>query len=166
MPDTMLTSANQKEAFSFVYLRAVAARAGYATGVRDYDSDGVDATVQAGGSMRPQIDVQLKATTRLREVSNDSWAFDLPKRNYDLLRLPVIVPRLLVVLDLPKDIDQVLTIGHNELILRRCAYWISLLGYPERSNRRSVTVHLPRTNRFDHSALHQLMDKVRSESQL
>lgn len=62
MNDALLSTADRMEVLSLVYARAVAARAGYVTSVRDLDRDGVDLHIQAGGAMRPAIDLQLKAT--------------------------------------------------------------------------------------------------------
>jgi hypothetical protein len=58
--DALLTPNDQMEALSRVYVRGIAARAGYTVGQADPDRDSVDLFVQAGGSMRPQIGIQLK----------------------------------------------------------------------------------------------------------
>ena len=60
-----MTIPDQEEALSRVYARAVAARAGYVTADYDMDRDGVDLRIQAGGAMRPALDLQLKATINL-----------------------------------------------------------------------------------------------------
>lgn len=49
-----------------------------------------------------------------------------------------------------------------ELVLRRCAYWVSLADAPESENRTSVTVSLPKHQRFDVAALRDLMDQSRT----
>ena len=50
-----------------------------------------------------------------------------------------------------------MTITEQELVLRRCAFWLSLAGYEEKPNRSSVTVQIPPENRFDVEGLHALM---------
>ena len=65
MTDRLLTSADQKASLSVVYAKAVAARAGYVTSVPDLDRDGVDLRIEAGGAMRPALDLQS-------EPANDS----------------------------------------------------------------------------------------------
>ena len=62
MPDTLLTIPDQEEALSRAYAYAIAAGAGYITGDYDLDRDGVDFRIQAGGPMRPALELQLKAT--------------------------------------------------------------------------------------------------------
>ena len=110
--------------------------------------------------MRPSLDLQLKATARLARVGTD-WRFDLPKRNYDLLRERTLVPRILVVLNLPAEEGDWLSISEEELVLRRCAYWADITDAPESDNERTVTISIPEHNRFDADALKRLMDRAR-----
>lgn len=161
MTDALLSSADRKEALSLVYARAVAAGAGYVTSVRDLDRDGVDLRIQAGGAMRPAIDLQLKATENLGKPKEGRRSYPLKRRNYDLLRDETQTPRLLVVLDLPKDERMWMTLTSDELILRRRAYWLNLRGWEETTNQTSVTVHLPITNLFSVGGLQQLMEQSR-----
>lgn len=161
MQDTLLTAADREEALSKAYAHSVAASAGYSTAVYDPDRDGVDIRIQAGGSMRPAIELQLKATINLRGPNDGFFRFPLKRRNYDLLRIETQTPRLLVVLDLPRDESQWMTITREELVLRRCAYWLDLRGQVERSNQDNITVYIPEGNLFDVLALTRLMEQSR-----
>ena len=111
--------------------------------------------------MRPALDLQLKATINLGEAKDGCFRFPLKRRNYDLLRVETQTPRLLVVLDLPKDEHQWMTITENELVLRHRAYWLNLKGHEETTNRSTITVHLPRANLFDVESLRSLMEQSR-----
>ena len=111
--------------------------------------------------MRPAIEFQLKATINLGEPTDGYFRFPLKKRNYDLLIVETQTPRLLMVLDLPKNEDQWMTISEESLVLRRRAYWACLAGHEERSNVSSVTVHIPTTNVFDVASVRHLMDQSR-----
>ena len=164
MSDALLTTGDRKEALSRAYVQAVAAASGYTTSECDFDRDGVDLRVCAGGKMRPAIDLQLKATVNLRVSADGYRRFALKIRNYDLLREETQLPRLLVVLDLPRDEEQWLTITADQLILRRSAYWLNLEGAKETDNRASVTVAIPRNNVFDVDSLRSLMDQSRRGS--
>lgn len=155
--DVLLTEADRKEALSRVYAHAVAARAGYITAVYDQDRDGVDLRIQAGGEMRPAIELQLKATVNLAATDDGYFRFPLKRRNYDLLRIETQTPRLLVVLDLPRDESRWMTITADELVLRRRAYWLNLKGMDETTNPTSVTVRIPEQNVFDPESLRALM---------
>lgn len=160
--DHLLTSTDREEALSRAYLQAVAAGAGYVVASLDFDRDGIDCEIKAGGQMRPSLGIQLKATINLGEVQDGKYGYPLKRRNYDLLREPTQTPRVLVVLALPQDKAEWLTVTDAELVLRRCAYWVSLANAPERDNRASVTVSLPAHQRFDVAALRALMDQSRT----
>src|SRR5438045_2674409 len=101
----------QKQQLSIAYLHAVASAAGFACQVPGVDDDSVDRTIVARGWVHkksilrsPKIDVQLKSVTgdALKERKT-YFKFRLNKKNYDDLRNRAMVPRLLVVLLLPRD---------------------------------------------------------------
>ena len=160
MTDALLTQPDQKEALSRAYVQAVAARAGYTTAQPEVDRDSVDLTISAGGEMRPGIDLQLKATTRLN-VMDGLFSFELSIKNYDHLWAPTQTPRLLVVLDMPSEEELWMTCSSEELVLRRSVYWASLRGRVETDNTTSVTIQIAQSNRFDVAELITLMDASR-----
>ena len=164
MTDHILYATHKEEALSRAYVEAVAASAGYTTAVRNLDVDGVDLQINAGGLMRPCLDLQLKATINLGVASDGQYRYPLKRRNYDLLRLPTVVPRILVLLSLPPDESQWMSVTPEELVIRKCAYWVSLQGYRETDNTTSVTITVPEQNRFDVAALQRLMDGARNRN--
>jgi Domain of unknown function (DUF4365) len=129
MTDALMAVTDREEALSRAYIAAVAARAGYLTATMDFDRDGVDIQIRAGGTMRPSLDIQLKATINLGEPKGGVFRFPLKRRNYDLLVAETMIPRILVVLDLPKDQADWLQVTSDRLIMRRCAYWASLVAW-------------------------------------
>ena len=161
MNDTILAKTDREEALSRAYVAAVAAGAGYTLAVQDFDRDGVDVQVRAGGTMRPSLDIQLKATVKLDQGGDDELRYPLRRRNYDLLRQETLVPRVLVVLDLPRDEEQWISISAEELVMRRCAYWVDIAGSPETTNKKAVTITIKKQNRFDIDSLKDLMDRAR-----
>ena len=66
---------------SKAYAHAVAAQPGYVTAVYELDRDGIDMRIQAGGVMRPALELQLKATINLGD-GGDHVRFPLRRRNY------------------------------------------------------------------------------------
>lgn len=112
--------------------------------------------------MRPSLDIQLKATIDLEPTKEGTFRYPLKRRNYDLLRVPTLVPNVLVVLALPRDSADWLTVTADQLVLRRCAYWVSLKGYPETENQDTVTITVENENRFDVEALMALMERART----
>ena len=160
--DTLLYDMDREEALSRAYVRAVAAFAGYTISEEDFDRDGIDLRIHAGGWLSPSVGLQLKATMRLGEPRQDgSYRYDVPIKNYRRLIRPSQVPRYLVVLSLPASEDDWLTVSADELVIRRCAYYISLLGRPESINRYTERVRLPAENRFDPDALRVLLERSR-----
>lgn len=161
MSDGILAQTDKEEALSRAYAAAIAASAGYTIAVQDFDRDGVDVQFRAGGSMRPSLDIQLKATINLVDAGDEEFRYALRRRNYDLLREETLVPRILVVLELPREESSWINVSPEELAIRRCAYWAYLRGFPETTNAESVTVSIKKKNRFDVDAIKSLMDQAR-----
>lgn len=161
MSDAILTSNDREEALSRAYVAAVAAYTGYTLAVQDFDRDGVDVQVRAGGAMRPSLDIQLKATIHLGKGEEDEFRYALRRSNYDQLHEQALVPRILVVLDLPMDEGQWISISAEELVMRRCAYWANIAGFPETTNKETVTISIKKQNRFDTENLKDLMERAR-----
>ena len=160
--DAILSPTDSEEALSHVYLAAVAAGAGYTIAQQNFDRDGVDFQIRAGGQMRPSLDLQIKATINLIEATPGLFRYPLKRRNYDLLREPTMVPRILVIMDLPRRPEHRLECRPSELVLRHCAYWASLADRPETPNVENVTVSVERRNRFDPAGLRALMEQART----
>ncbi len=167
-----MTDNEQKQQLSVAYVHAVSARAGYTCQVRTVDEDSVDLEIGASGYLHqhavlrsPRIEVQLKATSSSRLRANH-LTFRLPSKNYRDLRETTMIPRLLVVLTLPRDSAEWLEMSEESMISRRCAYWISLLGRAETTNVKTISVNLPRTQRFDVIQLRSLMERVARQERL
>ncbi len=162
MTRALLTDADQKEGLSIVYVKALATRAGFVASKPNLDRDSVDLHIQASGPLRPALDLQLKATADFGKPRNGSFSFRLKIKNYNDLRIETQTPRLLVVLELPSDESQWMTVSREELILRRRAYWLSLQrGHSEIIGQETITVRIPQDNVFDVAALNDLMERSR-----
>ena len=162
MNDTLLNTPYRMEALSRAYVRAVAARAGYVTTDHDFDRDGIDLGIKAGGEMRPALDIQLKATGNMGNLQGEFFHFPLKVGNYDKLRIDTQTPRILVVLDLPKDESEWMTITPDCLVMRRRAYWLNLRGCDETPNQSTIAVQIPRDKLFHVDSLHCLMQQSRN----
>ena len=72
-----------------------------------------------------------------------------------------MLPHLLVVVVLPEDEAEWLAQTEEQLILRRCGYWMSLRGRDEiQGDAGSTTVYIPRTQVFSVEELEKLMTGV------
>jgi hypothetical protein len=154
----------QKEQFSIAYVRAVVAAAGYNVYKQEVDDESVDLGVAASGlngTMKsPRLDLQLKCSETI--VLDDSdFGFWLKLKNYDDLRDPdVHVPRLIVVVHVPDNVDEWISHDESRMALRRCGYWHSLAGMPSTDNSTGQTIRLSRSRRFDVAGLKYLMAQV------
>ena len=160
LTDEILTSTDRQEALSRAYVATIAAGAGYSLATQDFDRDGVDVQVRAGGVMLPSLDIQLKATTRLDRSKEEQLRYPLRRHNYDLLRQQTLVPRILVVLALPREERLWISTSIEELIIRHCANWADNKNYPETETEYSVTITLEKQNQFDIENLKDLMKRA------
>ncbi len=172
----LLSENNIKSELSYAYLHAVAARAGMSCDVsgRHADGDGVDAVLRVRERLADDstllnfaVDVQLKATSRSPPLQEGRYSHALTVPHYDKLRIQeVSPPRLLFVLFLPADPEQWLTHSEDELVARRCAYWVSLWGAPASANDGKQTVYIPARNALSVASLRALMTRLSREERI
>lgn len=156
----------RKEQFSNAYVRAVASVAGFTLAKPEVDDDSIDLMVaQRGGSgtvRSPRLDLQLKCTGQ-DIISDGNLHFPLKLKNYEDLRVDnILVPRILVVLCVPDDLTDWIEHSEQQMLIRHCAYWVSLRSEPATTNTTNVTVQIPRLNLFHPASLTAIMDRVGS----
>lgn len=159
---------HQKELFSIAYIHAVAAVAGLAISRPFPDQDSVDISLawQGKNGIRrsPQLDLQVKATSR-DLIRNDGYIhYPLSIKNYNDLRPDnFLVPRLLTVMIVPDNIEDWVTISDEHMIMRHCAYWLSLRRMPEIEQKTNVVVKIPLLHKFDVTGLKTMMSQIAKE---
>jgi hypothetical protein len=155
-----MTEEQQKEQFSAAYVRAVAAAARVNVYRPEVDADSVDIGFAvrsiAGNPQSPRLEAQLKCTGE-NDGGEANLRFELKIKNYNELRGEHYVPRMLIVVVVPKSQLDWLTQDYKSLALHRCGYWLSLQDMPETTNTNSVTVTIPRTQMFTVEALRQYL---------
>ncbi len=169
---TALTAVNRESELSYAYLHAIASHAGVncKTSNRHDDNAGIDAMLTGwepfpnGGSLTEvDIKVQLKASIKPPFDDGDSLSYFLSgTQQYDDLRRETHAsPRILAVLFLPPKVEDWLTHSNEQLVLRKCAYWVSLRGsthgQPGRGHRKNsktsgVRRHRPHETHGKHLA--------------
>jgi len=151
-----------KEELSYAYLHILATKVGLKVDTPKIDDDSVDVEVSATGKIAegsfvsPKVQVQLKATINCNKGNDETISFSLKKKNYDNLRANTLVPRLLVVLCLPKDQSDWVIEDAKKLVLKESACYYSLKGM-EDIEKESITIHIPRKNRLTSEKLYELM---------
>ncbi|HLX64856.1 MAG TPA: DUF4365 domain-containing protein [Planctomycetota bacterium] len=154
-----------KEEFSRAYVHAVASAAGYSLYEPFVDDESVDLGFTGRGAsdakQEPRLEAQLKCTT-IATTQNSEIRYTLNKiRNYNDLRLSrVQAPRILIVVNVPSDIANWIEQSDEQMIVRRCAYLLSLRGMPQIRNTSSVSVRIPLEQRFTPVALRAIMRRV------
>ncbi|HTX39386.1 MAG TPA: DUF4365 domain-containing protein [Bryobacteraceae bacterium] len=151
---------HRQEQFSNAFIEAVAAVAGCSAAQNSVDNDSIDWTLSNRLPRRPKLDIQLKCTCNAGGPQ-ENIRFPLPIKNYRDLILPDLSnPRILVVVVVPEEIEGWMEQTPERLTLRRCAYWVSLLGLAESDNENTVTVDVPRANLFTVDALSRMMQRI------
>jgi hypothetical protein len=154
-----LTDTDIESELSYAYLHAVVSHVGAACQIstRSLDGNGIDASITAwapfkdGGYLdEVTLHVQLKATRLEVPIAKGRISYFVrgKDRYEDLRKETLYVQRILVVLFLPPDIDSWLTVSEDQLLLRKCAYWVSLRGAPDPESTGKM-VHIPLSQRFD-----------------
>ena len=160
----MMDLSLRKEQFSHAYVHAIASVAGFGVSVPRVDNDSIDLELSGrsvnGLPLRPRIEVQLKCTSN-QILRGDQVVYPLKRKNYDELRITsILVPRLLVVVLVPESEEEWLRHSEEELAMRRCGYWVSLAGWTDTPNTSTVSISIPRANRFDVTGLRALMTRA------
>lgn len=155
-----------KEEFSKAYVRAICSVAKLAVHPPDVDNDSIDFTIKMKGKLSgftvhsPHVDLQLKCT-ETAIANSDTFSYSLTLKNYDDLRVvDVQVPRILVVVLVPKEIAEWSYHNDDEMVLRKCGYWVSLRGLPESSNTTGVTVHVPTEQKLTVTSLQEMITRI------
>lgn len=162
----MMTRNHRQEALCRAYVQAIAALAGMASAKPDPDY-GVDLLLrnieqrgQRRLDTRAQLDFQLRSTTRAN-ISETIVSYDLDVQTYDFLREESLIRCLLVVLVLPENESLWLSQSTDELIVRHCAYWLSLRGAEPVAATSSVRIGIPRSQVFSVQAVRAIMNRLR-----
>jgi hypothetical protein len=166
-----LTHNDIESELSYAYLHAVAAHAkvGCNLSSRTLDGNGIDATLTgwgpfpAGGYLQEiSISIQLKATISAPTINNGYISYNLQGiSRYNDLRSPAIaVPRILIVMFLPELHADWLAISEEQLLLKKCAYWVSLRNAPATSNTTSQTIYIPQAQIFNVQNLTEIFSRL------
>lgn len=155
----------QKEQFSNAYVRAVASVAGCSATIPEVDEDSIDLILKKKLTPDyeyrfPQIDIQVKCTSQHDVITDKNIIFSLKIKNYDELRQKSLVPRFLVVVVVPELVEDWLYQNEEQMILKKCGYWLSLKGMKEKPNTSTVDVYIPRDQSFTVNQLVDLMNKI------
>jgi hypothetical protein len=164
----VLIRTHRQESLSRAYIQAIASRCGLNCSFRDF-AYGIDVTVhliqrrdnryvESGFNLDIQAKSSFAATVADKQV-----VYDMEVKTYDDLRDPDVgTPRILVLLVQPENETDWIEMTEEELMIRRCAYWLSLKGQGPTMNSSTIRVSIPRANRFSVEALQGIMERLRN----
>ena len=149
----------RQEQLSLSYVRAVIFSTGFNLSRCEVDDHGIDGTIQAYSRGRNRIDFQLRATTHY-DIRNNNIIYDLRVENYNQLIETEGLPQVLILFTMSASENYWVSQDHNEMSLRKCAYWVSLTGMPFSNNSSTERVEVPMANIFDQKGLRNMFDQL------
>ncbi len=160
----------QQERFSIAFVQAISSVAGYGIEEVNIDIDSIDLTIRqyVYDGIYPVCDslrCQIKSTYA-HKPKNNIISYPLPIKNYNDLRQPNLIPRILIVVYTPKDTENWLYNGKGCLSLYHAAYWFNIYGMPPSENTGNVTIHIPTKQQFTVNELQRMMSILAKDGKL
>jgi hypothetical protein len=161
-----------KERLNYSYVTAVAAKAG-ATVSQQTPDYGIDATIQyvqqlPNGKYQPTgfvLHCQLKATTT-STLDETEVVYDMDVNAYNkLANWQGTTPCILILLCLPKNENDWLSLTEQELLMRNCCYWKRITGPPSENDSKQ-RVRIARGQLFTPTTVEELLRKIRSSEEI
>lgn len=166
MPISNLREKRFQSKLSEMYLEIVIHQAGCnKTSPKPEEDVGIDyhlrLPTQKDRIGRPVLDIQLKSVREHKlRGKGDQIVYDCPAQNYnDLISTDDTIPRILVLVIMPTDLDTWVSITEEELAMKLKAYYLSLRGEKESKNSDSQKVDIPKKNIFNVDTLKQIIAK-------
>ncbi|MGK7928305.1 MAG: DUF4365 domain-containing protein [Spirulina sp.] len=161
----MMTENTKKEEFSYGYIQLVCSVAGCAAEItgRVMDNEGIDVRITAPGFAKNGVDdvtikVQVKCTSNLVVNKDGKIKYDLKAKNYNkLVGRKSYSKQILIVVDVPENMNDWLDILNDKTLVRKCGYWIDLKGKPETDNTEKVRIEIPQENLLTPESIKQLI---------
>lgn len=108
----------------------------------------------------PRLEAQVKCTDA-DAATPMHVVYPLKIKNYDELRpTDLLVPRILIIVTVPDELNHWLNHTEQELALRKCGYWMSIHGEPAIQNTATRSVHIPRAQQFTVAELTGIMQRI------
>ncbi len=174
----MIPQTHRQETLHRAFVSAIAAYAGIKTEWKEGVEYGIDGSFRLvtellfrNGKTRLSetgfaLDFQLKSTVGCRYLQNETEvAYDCEADAYNKMVLQNAagtVPVLLLVLCLPPQEGEWLSVTEESLQLRRACYWFHVVG-GETRNADGHTIRIPRSQLFTAGTLNRLMNRIQSQ---
>lgn len=166
----MITTQHIEEDLSKAYVLAVGAKAGLNVKFTEGHDYTVDGSLHEVSSLNGKLhesgisfDFQLKASKNC-SFDGASVVYDFDAETYNFLcsraNSKHTTPIILLLLVLPNDETEWLSVTTNQMILKKACYWMKIDGnFTE--NQSSKRILIPQEHLFDPSAAQSLIDQIR-----
>jgi hypothetical protein len=166
----MLTIQHCEELIHRAYLLALSAKAGVNVEIGksefDYGMDGFFSKIVTDKNKKYHetgtlIQFQLKASKNIKiNEKEKSVSYQLDVNSYNKL-VSCSFPTLLILLSLPKEESQWITISTENLILRKCCYWQYFPNdYKIVDDKKTVTIKFSSENIFTPEIINNELEKL------
>lgn len=153
LPHWVYPTSSIQSRLGAAYLRAVICCSGCKLLREDEETDvGVDFHLRFVRSVNGEVkddavlDLQLKTSYAVTE-SDTHIKYNMDLAAYDKLRSREIIPRILVLYWLPRDVSQWLSVDETMLVMKKSAYWLDMTGFPPRKGSQPL-VQIPKSQQF------------------
>ena len=161
----------KKEEFSYGFLQLLCAKVGLVVTKTDrqIDNQKIDLHIIHAGKINkidtPRFDAQVKCTHK--EITDDKhFIYDLDIETYDRLRDTYRgIPIFLIVLLVLENIDNWTKVTQEKTTIEKCAYWISLKGFPKSKNKNTIRIKIPKNNLVTPESLQGIITDIARERQ-
>ncbi len=175
MENKMITQQHTEEDLSKAYVLAVGAKAGLIvrfTDGHDYTVDGSLHEVSILNGKRHEsgfsFEFQLKASKNcIVKESSIAYDFDADTYNYlcERAKTKHTTPIILLLLVLPENEEEWLSISTDQLILKKACYWMKIDGkFTENSETKRISI--PQEHLFDVSAVQTLISQIKTTGEI
>lgn len=156
-----------KEDLSIAYLRAICAKDETTFNLLFRDEDGSDVDLNKniitlnGCKMNSNIRVQLKSTSSksFYEFTETHIIYKAKKKCYNDLVSNRCTPLYLFLLILPEEEDEFINFTIEQLIIKKCMYWVKLdMGEPK-TTEAFVKINIDINNYLSPEILGEIMEK-------
>ena len=160
-----------KEDLSIAYLRAICAKAEVTFNLQKRDEDGSDVdlnkcvSTDMGQRVISTIKVQLKSTSSkmFYREERKTITYKAKAKCYNDLIENRIVPLYLFLLILPENEEESVNFSVEQLIIKRCMYWVKLQKSKERAEKPFVDIIIEKSNVVSPEALLNILKSEGNE---
>jgi hypothetical protein len=154
----------QMESLQESYFQAVVTAAGCII----FDSkrdDGIDALIKHRSKEHTKgqdqfLQIQLKSKGALPNPSAGKVSAQFSRQRFELFaEVETSVNKIVVIMHLPTDISEWISVDHDYLSLRHCSYWVNIRGQSPGDAKRPY-VYAPTSQIFDDIALCEIMSRI------